>query len=230
MEATHQLLDIARDRMRGHDLLPFCAYDPGGPGYARALGAVVARGHIALSEPYERHPLFESFDFTEIVGLVRWGEPHDRDDRWFRVLTSAASLACRPLGEEEMPLHYTLVTLLKDVLALEADGDPLAPVALLPAVLREARESVLRGEGDYCAQEVDEAFCIIAELLVGEALEPAEAESLRVRLEELGAPWTLTFFDQLHDDWRRLIRERFPASMPETRALLLGADGPPTGG
>ncbi|MCB9698988.1 MAG: hypothetical protein H6738_19560 [Alphaproteobacteria bacterium] len=223
MDATHQLLDLARDRMRGQDLLPYCAIDPGGPGYARAMGAIVARGHAALSEPYEGRPLFETFDFTEIVGLVRWGEPRDRDDRWFRVLTSAASLACRPLGEDEIPLHYTLVTLITDVLALRADGDPGAPVALLPAVFREARESVLRGDGDICARESDETFCLIAELLVGG---PEPDEGSRVRLESLGPPWERTFFDQRHEAWKALIRERLPSSMA---SLLLGSGGPPAG-
>jgi hypothetical protein len=247
MEATRKLLDRARSRMKGKDLRPFVAFDPGVYGYAAAFDSIVKAGDRALTDIHDGVELHRSFDFTEAVGLTRWGRPHEPDARWFRVLTCAAHLAARPLGETEIPLNYSLVALVSDALTLSEEGDADAPLDLLPDVFGEARQSVLRGEGDPWDSLSDEAFCVLAELLVRDDADPDLAEALRARLEELDAlsseyylpgtsdlnphfaaneafVWGLTVFDQLHADWLALVVERFPkapSTMAQTRAKLI---------
>ena len=135
---------------------------------------------------------------------------------------------------------------LSDALFLSREGDD-APMDLLPHVFREARRSVLRGEGDPFASYSDEAFCVLAELLVAGQGDPDSFKALRARLEELDTlsseyylpgtfdrnprfaageafVWGLTVFDQLHADWVALVVERFPSSPPamaRTRARLI---------
>jgi len=247
--ATQVLLDRARERMRGKDLLPFVAFDPGVHGYAAVFAAIVEHGAVALMHEHEGTPLYASFDFRETVGLSRWGTPRDVDERWFRVLTCAAHLAARSLGEQELVFHYTLVTLLADALALDADGTPDGPLELLFDVFAEARDGVLRGEGDPFERDADEAFSLLAQLLVGSTAEPAVLDALNARLVELDAStreyslpgacapnprfvsddafvWALTTFDQLHAPWLAFVVERFPRSsvaLETTRAKLIDA-------
>jgi hypothetical protein len=258
--ATQVLLDRARARMRGKELLPFVAFDPGACGYATVFAAIVEHGAGALTREHEGTPLYASFDFRETIGLTRWGTPRDpvrggprgqedADGRWFRVLTCAAHLAARSLGEQEIVFHYTLVTLLADALALDADGAPDGPLELLFEVFAEARAGVLRGEGDPFERDADEAFALLAQLLVASDVEPAALDALNARLAELDAAareyylpgtyepnprfvrddafvWGLTTFDQLHTQWLALVVERFPRSsvaLETTRAKLIDA-------
>ena len=110
--------------------------------FAAVFAAIIAHGAAALTHEHEGTPLYASFDFREAVGLSRWGTPRDVDERWFRVLTCAAHLSARSLGEQELVFHYTLVALLTDALALDADGAPDGPLELLFDVFAEAREGV----------------------------------------------------------------------------------------
>jgi hypothetical protein len=231
--------------MRRKALLPFVAFDPGALGYAAAFEAIVEHGAPALGHDHDGTSLYASFDFRETIGLTRWGTPRDLDERWFRVLTCAAHLAARALGEQEVVLQYTLVTLLTDALVLDADGAPDAPLELLFDVFGEAREGVLRGEGDPLERDADEAFCLLAQLLVRSDV--ALLDALNARLVEVDASareyylpgthepnprfvsddafvWGLTTFDQLHARWSALVVERFPSSsaaLEATRAKLI---------
>lgn len=162
-------------------------------------------------------------------------------------------MSARSLGEQELVFHHTLVTLLGDVLALDADGAPDGPLELLFDVFAEARAGVLRGEGDPFERDADEAFALLAQLLVGSTAELAVLDALNVRLLEVDTSareyhlpgtyepnprfvsddafvWGLTAFDQLHAQWLAFVVERFPRSsvaLETTRAKLIDAGRAP---
>ena len=227
MGATRELLDRARGHMAARNLQRFVPNDPGGLGYAAAFDAIVADGSDALERPHDGQPLYRSFDFVETVNLTRWTPARNIEERWFRVLCCAAHLAARPLGEEAIPLNYSLVTLLVDSIELVAVGQRDAPLDLIDGVCAEMRASIEAGDGDPFAREADDAFCVLAQLL----LPGTDGRRLCVELAAIDerahhAPraefvWGLTVFDQLHPDWLALVQERMPASLEPTKQRLV---------
>lgn len=226
--AMVELLDRARARVSVDTLFSRVAWDPGAGGYFDMFAPILREGLPAIEKADCR-----SFDFTETVGLNRWGTPRDREGRWFRILTCAAELIARALdrGTDEPPLAYSILPLLVDSLALHKDGDRQASLDLLDDVCVETlgiKQNWME-RGDHC-------FVALARLLLSKDRPASEQETLgrelqakfdRTQVERfedgdvnpLFEPseeyiWGLTCFDQLHFVWLRLIEDNFPRTSP----------------
>ena len=159
--ALAALLDRARGQLTAADLPALGMGDPGTADYVAAYARVLTDGLPALLEPDAGgRRLLHHFDIRENLLLSHTDAARSGRHRWFSILTGCIELLDwhDPDHHRAAPAARMLGQVLTDSFALEAAGDPDAPVDLLPALTAALQET---------EHQHRHALAVLAALLVG---------------------------------------------------------------
>ena len=204
------LFEYTRERVTEKHIVDFSPGDPGYDSYVRLWTQLYRTGEI---------PIESEFDLREVIGLTGWDNPHNFDEplrfRAYRRFTSAVAVVLIHFGNDSFKVRAA--NYLARDLIVDCDLNEPEHLALVRSVFLPTRD-VLAAR----AHEDEYPFFTLGALILAQMSHDYEeaaklatkliADESAVRYNEFDEPpedprflFGLTNYDQLREDWNRLL-------------------------